>query len=96
MVAFSNVEDESIDAEESLPLGSLWTNVYLRRVGLSAGLGSLLFGLDTGVVSSMLVALARAADSLDSGPLTEGQEEIVVSATTIGRSPNCSKACRLT
>jgi hypothetical protein len=71
---------------------------YLRRIALVrpglrnracscscgaqvAGLGSLLFGYDTGIVSSALIAIE---DSLGGQRLTTGEEELVVTATTLG------------
>lgn len=53
---------------------------YLLKLSLVAGCSGLLFGWDTAIVSGMLVALKT-----DLGhPLTAGEQELVVSATTIG------------
>lgn len=54
---------------------------YLKRMTLVAGLGGFLFGYDTGICSAMLVSIGA---DLDGRALSTGQEELIVSATTIG------------
>ncbi|KAN0061068.1 hypothetical protein ACQY0O_006803 [Thecaphora frezii] len=53
---------------------------YLARIVAVASLGGLQFGWDTGIASGMLVAIHE-----DLGhELTEGEQELIVSATTVG------------
>lgn len=53
---------------------------YLLKLSLVAGCSGLLFGWDTGVASGVLVAIKS-----DLGhPLSAGEQELIVSATTVG------------
>lgn len=59
--------------------GSGYTR-YLGRLTAVACIGGLLFGIDTGIASGMLVAIHQ-----DLGhELSSGEQELIVSATTIG------------
>ncbi|CAO1626121.1 unnamed protein product [Sympodiomycopsis kandeliae] len=70
-------EDE--ESELRWSTDGAWTP-YLLKLSLVAGCSGLLFGWDTGVASGVLVAFKS-----DLGhPLSAGEQEFVVSATTIG------------
>lgn len=51
----------------------------LVRMTIVAGLGSLMFGFDTGCIAGALVVM-----DLASGPLSAGQEEWIVSSALVG------------
>ncbi|CAO1629124.1 unnamed protein product [Parajaminaea phylloscopi] len=66
--------------EEVLPEADEVLTPYLVKVSLLAGCSGLLFGWDTGIAAGMLVAIKG-----DLGhPLTAGEQEMIVSATTLG------------
>lgn len=79
----SEVSDEDADEDDLLsPLddSELSSASYLARLTGVACLGGLQFGWDTGIASGMLVAIHA-----DLGhDLTEGEQELIVSATTVG------------
>ncbi|KAH8927039.1 general substrate transporter [Atractiella rhizophila] len=56
---------------------------FLLQLALTASLGGLLFGFDTGIISSSLVLLAKPGSlNGDSAALTSFEEELIVSSTT--------------
>ena len=75
-------EDDDGDDDNLSPLddSELSSASYLARLTGVACLGSLQFGWDTGIASGMLVAIHA-----DLGhELSEGEQELIVSATTVG------------
>jgi len=75
-------ESPSEEAENEFEvLKDVRINSYLRRVCLVAGLSSLLFGFDTGIISSVLVSVK---DDINHAQLSTYQETLVVTATTVG------------
>lgn len=72
----ANDEDDMSTLDDT----TLSSSTYLARLTSVACLGGLQFGWDTGIASGMLVAIHS-----DLGhPLSEGEQELVVSATTVG------------
>ncbi|TKY84964.1 hypothetical protein EX895_006044 [Sporisorium graminicola] len=75
-------DDQDADDQQPNPLddSELSSASYLARLTGVACLGGLQFGWDTGVASGMLVAIHA-----DLGhELSEGEQELIVSATTVG------------
>ncbi|KIS71256.1 uncharacterized protein UMAG_01156 [Mycosarcoma maydis] len=75
-------DDAAEEEDELLPLdhSELSSASYLARLTGVACLGGLQFGWDTGIASGMLVAIHS-----DLGhELNEGEQELIVSATTVG------------
>jgi SP family myo-inositol transporter-like MFS transporter 13 len=69
-------------AAEAAPLSALGppSSAYLSRIVLVSTLGGLLFGLDTGIASGMLVSLRS-----DLGHVLSAREQgVFVCATTVG------------
>ncbi|CBQ69295.1 probable ITR2-myo-inositol transporter [Sporisorium reilianum SRZ2] len=56
-------------------------SAYLWGLTFFATIGGILFGYDTGVISSALVQIGT---DLDNRPLTDGDKEIITSALTVG------------
>ncbi|SOV06572.1 related to myo-inositol transporter [Ustilago sp. UG-2017a] len=75
-------DDEGDEEDDLSPLddSELSSATYLARLTGVACLGGLQFGWDTGIASGMLVAI-----HVDLGhELSEGEQELIVSATTVG------------
>lgn len=71
----------ALEAGEATEELSLSSNPYLQRVVLVGSLGGLLFGLDSGIVSSALISIGS---HIGDAELTTGQQEVVVSVTSLG------------
>lgn len=56
-------------------------SLYLWGLTFFATIGGLLFGYDTGAISSVLV---KVGNDLDNTPLTDGDKEFITSALTVG------------
>lgn len=69
---------EAGEATEDLAISS---NPYLQRVVLVGSLGGLLFGLDSGIISTALISIGS---HIGDAELTTGQQEVVVSITSFG------------
>ncbi|KAN0063405.1 hypothetical protein ACQY0O_004571 [Thecaphora frezii] len=71
------LDEAEIEAAGQTP-GASW---YVWGLTSFAAIGGLLFGYDTGAISSVLVTIGN---DLDGRPITDGEKEFITSALTLG------------
>lgn len=84
--------DLNYDIDRLPPDEAVVVTPALVRITVCAGLGSLLFGFDTGVVSGALVVIGT---DLGGARLSPGQEEWIVSSALVGALVGSLAAGRL-